>query len=141
MKKNKSKTGLIFHIVLSILVWQFIFYIFLNMALTAMVEKSIFSDSISIIVVKYNLLWIVSNCVILLVVYLFNRRNTTEKADLPSVKIIVLICFYVLTFVVNIEKITSLIKYSGLVEIVCLVAHISIIYFLNNMLFKKFIEN
>ena len=140
MKKKKTKSSLVLHIVLSFLVWQLIFYLLLNMVSSSL-AFSLLSDSVNMIVLKTNVLWIIADCFILLISYLFNKKNTTESNDLPVARRTVLMWFYIFTIGINLSKIIDLIKYAPVMEIVCVIVHVVVIFYLSNALFKKFIEN
>ena len=137
MKKEQPRLGLIYHIVVSMIVWQLIFYFLLN----AVLKKIMLGFDLKMLIIKYNLLWIVVSCIILFVSYFFNRKNTTARQNFSSVRRTSLIWFYIITFIANISRIKVLIEYYPAIEITCIIIHMVLAFVLNRILFKKYIEN
>ena len=138
-KKVMSKGKFIFHIFLSLVLWNFItnvIYRFLTYGIYQLLENNVFICFLII-----NVLTIGSSALQIFLTYWFNKFNTPQEYQLRSAKNINLIMFLIGLIFINMENIEKIFNGNLIVSIVMgvfLVIHMITIWFVNEKIFDKY---
>ena len=139
-KNVLSKGKLIFHIFLSFLVWNLIFGLGFSFLGTTLLYGLKNINTVLYLVI-YNLLWLVSSLLTIFFTYWFNKYNICKEYQLRSVRKICLFMFLIGIIGINSINIKNILNYFPIVESIITVIHIILIWYFNDEMFNKWIDD
>lgn len=118
------------------IIWSFVFAIISRIIIKAISNNFMLMYSLSVteLIILININWIFWHCVSIVLIY-FNNKGTKFNLSFMMV-----LC-YIYIIISEFYGISSFMNANFIVEVLCLVFHIFIVYFLNNKLYKKWCEN
>ena len=134
-KKVLNKKGILIHIILSFIAWDFILSFGFEFLIGIIPNNNYY-----ILIFLSNLIWIIKTILTMLLTYFFNRKNTVDGCDANSVKKICLALFY-LGMIINFDFLIACFSINFIITIIMLIFHIWCIYFCNNKFFRYFISD
>lgn len=137
-QKIIGKFKFFMHMCLSFIVWNIII-LFLFEIISGIILK-LLPNNLNLYIIIFNLLWMISSFVQIILTYYFNRKHTVLKQQLQAARRTNLFMFYIGILFINFQKIFAFIELNMLISTVLILLHIIVIWKANEKIFNHFFE-
>ena len=139
-KKEKGIVNTILHMSASFIVWNYVILTLFNMVIQSILTK-FFSDSVNMIIIGYNSLWILTSVISVFLTYYINRKRIIEEKHSKLSKNVMLGVFVLFIMLINYRNLLVHMEYGLVVAIIMILIHVFVLWILNCKLHEKFFNS